>query len=176
MVIIENFATSDEVAKLLLTAQSVKWGEFNPNNFWKNRIYDSLKDKERSTLTQSLLIRIQKAIINNSSYNEIYPDCCNIVRWEAGYEMQPHADAENPDGSNHEMYWRKFGCVLYLNNDFDGGSIYFPNKDIELKPKPGTLVFFPGTLEWLHGVKETKNGIRYNFATFWTDNKTRSIL
>jgi hypothetical protein len=82
--------------------------------------------------------------------------------------MFPHADGENSDGTTHPLYWRKFGCILYLNDNFEDGEIYFPDKDIILKPKPGTL-------EWLHGVKETKNGERYNLASFWTDDKTKEI-
>ena len=45
----------------------------------------------------------------------------------------------------------------------------FPDKDnFEPKIKPGMLVLFPGTLEYLHGVKEVTQGVRYTIASFFT--------
>ena len=41
--------------------------------------------------------------------------------------------------------------------------------------KPNTLVFFPGTLEYLHGVKEITGGVRYTLTSFWTFNKNYNI-
>jgi hypothetical protein len=46
----------------------------------------------------------------------------------------------------------------------------------QLKPKQNTLVFFPGTLEFLHGVKPITNGVRYTLTSFWTYDKQQSIL
>lgn len=176
MKVIEKFATSKEVALLLDKCRQVKWGEFNPESIWEGRTYNNLSDPDVKNLTIDLLYRMKRAILENTDYDEIYLDCTNLVRWSQGYEMPPHADAENEDGSPHPFWYRKFGCILYLNTDFDGGEIYFPKKDITLKPEAGTLVFFPSTVEWLHGVKETKNGERYNMATFWTEDKSKNIL
>jgi len=107
---------------------------------------------------------------------ELYPDYLGLVRWRIHDLQRPHADAENPDGSKHEFHWRKFGCVLYLNDDYEGGEIYFPNQDIELKPKPNTLIFFPGTLEFLHAVREVTSGVRYTLTSFWTPDRVHGML
>ena len=107
--------------------------------------------------------------------NEIYADYIGLVKWKDGDFQHPHADGENENGK-HPYHWRHFGCVYYLNDNYDGGEIYFPKQNIELKPKPNTLVFFPGTLEYLHGVKPTTKGIRYTLTSFWTFDKSYSIL
>ena len=85
-----------------------------------------------------------------------------------------HADGENKN-EKHPFFWRNFGCVYYLNDDYEGGEIYFPNQNIKLKPKPNTLVFFPGTLEYLHGVNPITNGIRYTLTSFWTFDKLHKM-
>lgn len=98
----------------------------------------------------------------------LYADVINFARWPVGYELQPHADAENPDGAPHPFPWRALAAVLYLNDDYGGGQIYFPNFGLELKPKPGTLVVFPGTLKYLHGVRAVTSGMRHTLAAFLT--------
>ena len=56
-----------------------------------------------------------------------------------------------------------------------GGEIYFPNKENYCPPiEPGMLVFFPGTLEFLHGVKEVTEGTRYTIASFFTRDKSKA--
>lgn len=98
----------------------------------------------------------------------LYADVINFARWPVGYELHPHADAENPDGSPHPFPWRALAAVLYLNDDYGGGEIYFPNLGLQLKPRPGTLVVFPGTLKYLHGVRPVTSGMRHTLAAFLT--------
>jgi predicted 2-oxoglutarate/Fe(II)-dependent dioxygenase YbiX len=87
--------------------------------------------------------------------------------------LHPHADSENPDGIPHPFPWRDFASVIYLNDDYDGGTIYFPNLNIELKPLPGTLITFPGTLRYLHGVRRVTGGMRHTIASFITFDESK---
>lgn len=105
----------------------------------------------------------------------IYTDSLHIVRWPNGYELKPHADAENPDGSEHSFPWRDFGTVSFLNDDFVGGELHLPNQNITIPAKAGVSVIFPGTLEYLHGVKPVTSGIRYTIASFLTYNKEKEF-
>jgi predicted 2-oxoglutarate/Fe(II)-dependent dioxygenase YbiX len=98
----------------------------------------------------------------------LHSDLINFARWPAGYELQPHADSENPGGVPHPYPWRDFATVIYLNDDYEGGEIHFPNLGLELKPRPGTLVVFPGTLFFLHGVRRVTRGMRHTIASFLT--------
>jgi predicted 2-oxoglutarate/Fe(II)-dependent dioxygenase YbiX len=106
--------------------------------------------------------------------DEIYPDCLSLVRWLPGDYQEPHADAENPDGELHPFSWRKYAALVYLNRDFEGGDLYFPNKKIRVRPQPKSLVMFPGTMEYLHEVEKITGGTRYTLASFWTDDPTKS--
>jgi hypothetical protein len=58
------------------------------------------------------------------------------------------------------------GMVLYLNDDYEGGQIYYPNLEIAIKPEAGSLVMHPGTEEYLHGVATVTSGIRYVGTAF----------
>ena len=55
-----------------------------------------------------------------------------------------------------------------INDDYGGGEIYFPKQNVKLKPSAGSLVFFPGDINYLHGVTEVTDGIRYTMPNFWS--------
>jgi hypothetical protein len=94
-----------------------------------------------------------------------------------GITCPGHSDAESygPDGvnylpdysPNHIYEPAIIECTsnLYVNNNYDGGSLYFPEYEIEISHKPGQLIFFPGTIEYVHGVHEVLNGNRWNMIS-----------
>jgi hypothetical protein len=57
--------------------------------------------------------------------------------------------------------------IVYLNNNYEGGVLYFPDQNINIEPKPGMLVMFPGNLHFLHGVTEVLKNTRYT-VSLWT--------
>ena len=165
--IVENYLSIDEFEKYLnYSKETQKWGSRLPNDNWSGRvIYQNGVDNF------NYLKNVEKKIKSDFEINDkIYPDYLGLVKWENSDMQHPHADGQNENG-DHPYHWRNFGCVLYLNDDYEGGEIYFPNQNMEIKPKPNTLVFFPGTLEYLHGVKPITNGVRYTLTSFWTFNK-----
>ena len=92
-------------------------------------------------------------------------------RMQEGVELKAHTD-QHTDPSI------RYAAVLYLNDDYADGEIFWPNKDLVLKPKPRTLVVFPGDDEFHHGVRHVGPGpIRYvmpafmKIEDFYKDNK-----
>ena len=77
------------------------------------------------------------------------------------------------DGSEW-FHHREFGAVVYLNDDFESGYTYYPNFDVEIKPKAGTLVLHPGDEIHRHGVRGSRGGNRYTISSFWTKDATYS--
>lgn len=99
-----------------------------------------------------------------------------------GSYLEPHTDIidyfqeEIYDVGNllieQEKHWPflwsgHVSIIIYLNNDYDGGILYFPDQNVEIKPEPGMLVIFPGNMHFLHGVTETKGTKRYT-VSLWT--------
>lgn len=58
------------------------------------------------------------------------------------------------------------GALIYLNDEYDGGELYFPEYNIQIKPKTGDLVIFP--CHFLHEVKKISNGERYTLPLFYS--------
>lgn len=81
-------------------------------------------------------------------------------RMQEGVQLKAHTD-QHTDPSIF------YAAVIYLNDDYADGEIFWPNKNLELKPKPRTLILFPGTDEFNHGVKHVGKGpIRYVMPAF----------
>lgn len=81
-----------------------------------------------------------------------------------GYEMAPHIDTVNDYGL---FDYLEIAAVLYLNDEYEGGEIYFPNLGYSYAPRKGDLVIFPANDEkYLHGVNKVLNGNRYTLA-YW---------
>lgn len=85
-----------------------------------------------------------------------------IHRWGTGADMQAHSDSQ--DG-NEQI---KYGMVFYINGDYEGGEIYYPEWNLEIKPKPGLLVMHPGDI--IHGVRPVTSGVRVNMTAFGLDS------
>lgn len=52
----------------------------------------------------------------------------------------------------------KYATVLYLNDDYLGGELYFPVLNLEFKFPKGSLVIFDTDDKYEHGVKEVLDG------------------
>ena len=79
-----------------------------------------------------------------------------LQRMQAGVELKSHTD-QHTDPSI------RYAAILYINDDYKNGTLFFKNKeDSDLRPKPGTLLIFPGNEEYEHGVRFVGEGpIRY---------------
>ena len=64
-------------------------------------------------------------------------------------------------------------ALLYLNDEYTGGELFFPLQNWEYKPKPGTLIFFKGDHTIPHGVKKVESGERVNMISFLYNEKDK---
>lgn len=84
----------------------------------------------------------------------------SIQRQYEGVSLSYHVDSL----SNPAVV---FANVIYVNDDFTGGELHFPEIDITYTPKKGALIIFPSADEYLHGVKPVGAGpTRYALPAF----------
>lgn len=89
-----------------------------------------------------------------------------------GSDHSPHADNEALDKGVVDFMPKyspsefntpvliEVAANLYLNDDFEGGELFFPMLDLSIKPKARQLILFPGGHEYIHGVKQITKGDR----------------
>lgn len=91
-----------------------------------------------------------------------------LVKWTPGLEQQPHADKELNDGSPNPFPTYDINSLIYYNDDFTGGELYYPQHDLCISPEPGLAVAHPGDKNYLHGVNKIKSGERWTTPSFYT--------
>jgi len=60
-----------------------------------------------------------------------------------------------------------YAAIGYINDDYSDGELFFSELNLEVKPRAGSLMIFPGSSEYRHGVKAPGPGkSRYALPTF----------
>ena len=184
---LENFMTDEEINFLETEARNLTIWDYTEDHVNENGtvIYDSSYWKDRVCSAPSLdknnpkivpvivgLFEKLQPVIEDFYKVKAQPTGQTIVRWLPGQFQKPHADKElheGPDaGLPNDFPWYDLASLFYLNDDYEGGELYFPNQGIQFKPKRGAAYFFPGDKNFIHGVTEIKSGIRYTCPFFWT--------
>ena len=114
----------------------------------------------------SLRKRFQEAI-ELVFEKEVKANTSHAQKWDVGGFASPHSDNSDHEGHPNAFEINKYVGILYLNNDYEGGELYFPDHDIEFKPAAYSYICFPGGVENIHGVKEITKGVRYTMVSFW---------
>lgn len=130
-------------------------GKFEITQNWVDKNLNIQHHSEQNIFYERL-----STMVTNSDSSLILSGLATIQRMQSGVELKSHTD-QNTDPSI------KYATIIYINDDYVDGELFFPNLDITLRPKPGDLLFFPGDQKHEHGVKHVGEGpIRYVIVGF----------
>lgn len=118
------------------------------------------------------IMKLATAIYGRTLVHRLEP---YLKKFLIGSSHSPHADSEAVDREVVD-YMPQYSASefntpilievaanLYLNDDYSGGELWFPFRDLKIKPKAGQLILFPGGHEYIHGVTEVIGSPRYVF-------------
>jgi hypothetical protein len=181
---IPNFVAQDDLHALAAFYKSSE----DLNGSTSRTIIQADFNTEISQWVKSYTSRVSKKV--TETYGLDVDDMCGTAlrNWHPGEKQDPHSDCEaifsrnQHDGelvmapiNNFSSIFIEYAALTYLNDEYEGGEIYFPDYDLEVKPLPGELIFFPGTQHYMHGVREVVSGNRYALMTFFTTPKLKYI-
>ncbi|PZT89856.1 MAG: hypothetical protein DI637_05765 [Citromicrobium sp.] len=173
-----DFITEAERKQLLHFAKSPEapWETYLPkSDVWHGRMINP-RSMPPKILKLMEKIRRRSAKHIKADYgitDPVYADTLQLVRWRPGDDQAAHADCEEPDGKPNQTPWRAFASIIYLNDEYEGGQIYFPKRDLRPELKPRLMAYFPSTAHYLHGVEPITAGLRYTFSCFYTFDPRR---
>jgi hypothetical protein len=150
--------------------------ETNPNKHIDNPLdqaFDNrvllLQNMQRSIQEVAAIIALEVGkLVGRHFQIEVYPETVSVVRWGQGEEMALHRDGQNPHTIN-----RTHSVVLYLNDQPEGGEIYFPEMGVIISPRRALMVAYEKTI--LHGVRPVKHP-RYTLTLWYSDQSEVSII
>lgn len=178
IVIKENFISEEHLAEIMRYCHSIeKWesrSELGTDSIHMPEYIEKNSPKIFSVM-QYYVDRVQDAVEYKFG-RKLERTKPGIRKWYPGENQDVHADGETADGWPGYNYIVDYGSIIYLNEEYEGGELFFPKYNIHIKPKPGTLVFFPSTNMYAHGVTEVVSGTRYTSPHFWTPVKHKILM
>jgi predicted 2-oxoglutarate/Fe(II)-dependent dioxygenase YbiX len=92
-----------------------------------------------------------------------------VAKYYPGKAMGAHVDSYDSmfnSNSTVQTNFAMMSAILYLNDDYEGGDLRFPNHDLTLKPKAGSMVVFPSTHPFIHESLKITSGYKYIVPLF----------
>jgi hypothetical protein len=92
-----------------------------------------------------------------------FVEAINFVKYGPGQHFSVHTD-------HGFSYSCVVSSVMYLNDDYEGGELWFPNLDIKYKPDYGDIILFPSTYIYSHASLPVVSGTKYAAVTMFDYN------
>jgi len=130
-------------------------GKFEVTHGWQDKNYNL----ENEVVTHSIIEKLSHFVKLVDPSLEA-SGLKTLQRMQEGIQLKAHTDQDTDPSI-------RYATIIYINDNYNGGELFFTNKDIEIKPKAGSLIVFPGTNEFNHGVRHVQAGpIRYVLVGF----------
>jgi hypothetical protein len=163
---IENFLNQDElrdILEIIESAPPTNWFDTNhisnTQDFWYGK---SLFLVDHKDMYRKLILNKVNYIFSSYFYCETD---LKISRFKKDDQIKAHRDKDTtPQG-----YYLGYGLVIYYNDDYVGGEIEYPELNITIKPKAGSVLLHGG--EVLHGsLPVLSDSVRYFSTVFMRGN------
>lgn len=146
-----HVTTSEEVDLESRNAMDFKYNStgLGPRNSENEKLYD---------IHESIFRSIKTCVDDYGRYWGVginSYEAFNFVKYDGpGTHFKIHAD-------HGPTYVTTVSIVAYLNDDYEGGEIYFPRFDLTVKPKRGDIIVFPSTYIYEHASQDMISGTKY---------------
>jgi hypothetical protein len=176
--LIQHYYYDEELGRRLVEVAEandlwVKVGEGDPdeNNYRCQQLKvegcEDLREFEEQFLLvfQDVLHRYNKVVKTIATGDTGF----TLLKYRTGDSCSEHID-QVP----HEV--RVCTAIFYINDDYEGGELVFPEQGLVLRPKPGQVVVTPATEEFPHYVEPVTKGIRYAVRCFYVCHIPDDVL
>jgi hypothetical protein len=93
-----------------------------------------------------------------------YWEAFNFIKYGPGQHFMEHHD-------HGFSYNCTVSLVAYINDDYEGGELYFRLQDLKIKPQAGDLYIFPSNFMYPHQAMPVQSGLKYSIVTMLDYNK-----
>lgn len=158
--LIENCETSEMISSWSEWGSSDGGYIFGETKTINHQNYSNSSEHERMIYDELINSFISVALDYSSreNVNLFNTSISSISKYSEGKFMGPHTD---------EKSGAYFSAVGYLNDNYRGGELGFPNQNISIKPEAGSIVVFPSVDPFIHDPQPAYGADRYICPVFW---------
>jgi 2OG-Fe(II) oxygenase superfamily len=176
----ENFLSLKECTSLIDLYD--RYSELSPQRDYSGRplLHYTIRDvdSESASWVHGVSLRCKEKIEVGLRTPELIVDSVFLACLWPGDSHIPHADNEREEHGrwlpNH-MPHRAYTALIYLNDNFTGGELVFPDRDVVISPKPGLFVGFPSNHKFVHAVPNVLSGKRYSLPVWFTMDSAKAM-
>jgi len=84
----------------------------------------------------------------------------NLLKYQIGQEFKTHYD-------DSQFTPRRISAVGFLNDNYQGGELYFDSFKFIYEPVAGDIVVFPSIFTYSHASLPITEGIKYSIVGWW---------
>lgn len=177
IILVKNFVSQDDLVFLQNYLYNLKDTDeefYGPLDLRIERIREenpiaaSIIDKYEELVFQHVELNFIKKY--NIPIKRIPINDPHFVKWIPGMGSKLHADCEKPDGTPalYAGFNRlNISALIYINDNYVGGSINFPDQNFYYQPVAGDLIIFPGNNTFKHEVTTVESGKRYTMPSWY---------
>jgi 2OG-Fe(II) oxygenase superfamily len=160
-----------------------RYSELSPRRDYSRRPllhYYTIRDvdSESASWLYGVSLRCKERIEGDLRTPELFVEALFVACLLSGDSHIAHADNERRKHGrwvpNHTPQ-RDYTGLVYLNDNFTGGELVFPDRDVVIIPKPGLLVGFPSNHKFVHAVPKVLSGKRYSLLVWFTVNAAKAM-
>lgn len=188
------------VFRSFLTKEEIKDWHYalTEDSFWQDETFlpgminykkPLIEDARYQEKEKNLVEKICAVLESLYGFSLVTSNAPAFRKWTVGGFQAPHLDHGDFDnyenaivdystlgGTTWPRCLNEYASILYWNDDYEGGELYFENPKISIRPEAGMLVCFPCSEQYAHGVTEITSGERIISTHFWAKAQTAATL
>lgn len=153
---IGGLLNAEDCAALILQAEATGFQVARMQNMGRNNREVFLHNQ---AAVQEIGMRLHKRIPQSFQLTGI-GQSLECYRYQEGEFVAPHRDASRRIS---DSAWSNLTLVIYLNDEFEGGSTTFPQQGVTVNPELGKAVLFEHSL--MHEGAIVSKGLKYIVRT-----------
>ena len=139
---------------------------------WPVLYWEQVRDADAAQTIRNLVFAVKWAIHESAHSDHMIETILMAALGPGGHHIA-HADNRTLDGKPNHTPQRSFSAIVYLNNEFMGGELDFPDRGEQIEPHAGLMVAFPS--DYVHQVLPVTAGKRYSLNLWFTQDPKREL-
>ena len=145
------------------TDAGVAESRYSDNGLSSKDIRDASTNRFTESFTNILNSKLEPLVTEYANKHGVFDlknEGYHIVKYTKGQFFAEHTDA-TPE------YPRRMSAIVYLNDNYEGGTITFTNINKSFKPEENTIMIFPSSKDFAHSADPVISGTKYAIIGFW---------